>query len=140
MNSRVTWSVATIIMGITCTNLMGKFMIPGTQVTNNCGLFPVCMCVFVFVCVCLCVCVLNISMPVALYQSNKVNIKTSSLSSLPFGRFQLPMTPLFSVLCFFLQFAVSVGHPSQHHLPRSSPPSFPYHSPFYDFFQEGVSS
>src|SRR5688572_233384 len=76
------------------------------------------------------------------YSTSTTPTKTTSslLSSLPSGRFQLPMTPRFFVLCFFLQFAVSVVHPSQHHLPRSSPPSFPYHSLFYDFFQEGVSS
>jgi len=56
----------------------------------------------------------------------------SPSGNLPPGRTKCPTTPLLSMLCFFLEFPVSVFHHPVHELlSRPSSSSLPFHSSFY---------
>src|SRR6218665_2336951 len=82
---------------------------------------PACMypCTHIYrsmqVCACMCACLLS-----------------SSLGDLPCGRSNCPTTPLFSMLCLFLEFPVSVlHHPVHELLSRLSSSSLPFHPSFH---------
>src|ERR1700733_880022 len=65
----------------------------------------------------------------------------SSLCSLPRGWFVCPTTPIFSVLCFFLQFTVSLlfHHPVQQHCSWSALCFLSFHPSLNDIFKQCVT-
>ena len=65
--------------------------------------------------------------------------QSSSLGDLPPGRSKCPTTPLFSMLCLFLEFPVSILHHPVHEL-LSRPSSSPFHPSFHYLPLQRVAS